>query len=1036
MAFTDPFIRRPVLATVVSLLIVLLGLQAFNKLVIRQYPEMESALITVTTAYPGANAETIQGYITQPLQQSLASAEGIDYMTSVSRQNFSVISIYARIGTDSDRLFTDLLAKANAVKNQLPQNAEDPVLNRQAADGMALMYISFASAQLSNPQITDYLSRVVQPKLATLPGMAEAQIMGNQVFAMRLWLDPIKLAAYGVTASEVSSAVRRYNFLTAAGEMKGEYVVTSINAETDLKTPEAFAGIPIKTDGDSRVLLGDVARVEMGAQSYNAISAFNGQRAVYIGIKGTPSANPLDVIAEVRGIMPELEAQLPPGIEVTLAYDGTRFIEASINEVILTLFEAVLIVVLVVFLFLGSMRSVVIPVLTIPLSMIGVMFIMQMMGYSINLLTLLAMVLAIGLVVDDAIVVVENIHRHIEEGKTPFDAAIEGAREIAVPVISMTITLAAVYAPIGFMEGLTGALFKEFALTLAGSVIISGIVALTLSPMMCAKLLRHEENPTGLAHRLDRLFDSLKQRYQRALSSTLDTRPVVLVFGAIVLCLIPLFLKMTKNELAPTEDQGMIFMIAKAPQTANLEYLNTYTDQFKDVFAQIPEYYSWFQINGFDGVQSGIGGFLLKPWDERERHQSAVLADLQARLDRIPGLKTFAINLPSLPGSSGGLPFQFVLTTPNDYQSLQQVAERIRQRAAESGKFAFVDLDLEFDKPEIVVEIDRQKAAQMGVAMDDLGGTLAILLGEGEINRFTIDGRSYKVIAQVERAYRDNPGWLSSYYVRAESGDMLPLSTLVKVHDRARPTQLNQFQQLNSAIIQGFPTVSMGEAVATLEQIMREEAPSGFSHDYASTSRQYVQEGSALFMTFGLALIIIFLVLAAQFESFRDPLVILTTVPLSICGALVPMFLGFSSMNIYTQVGLVTLIGLITKHGILIVEFANQLRREKGLSVRAAIEQAAAIRLRPVLMTTAAMVFAMIPLIFASGAGAVSRFDIGLIIAVGMSVGTLFTLFVLPSVYTLIAKPDPEPQPATRAVADGALHKPVDGKLQIQNSRA
>ena len=1023
MAFTDPFIRRPVLAMVVSLLIILLGAQAFSKLVIRQYPQMESALIIVTTAYPGANAETIQGYITQPLQQSLASAEGIDYMTSVSRQNYSVISIYARIGTDSDRLFTDLLAKANAVKNQLPQSAEDPVLSRQAADSMALMYISFFSDELSNPQITDYLSRVIQPKLATLPGMAEAEILGNQVFAMRLWLDPVKLAAYGVTAAEVNDAVRRYNFLSAAGEVKGEYVVTSINAETDLKTPEAFAAIPVKIAGDSRVLLGDVARVEMGAESYNAISSFDGQRAVYIGIKGTPSANPLDVIAEVRKALPELESQLPPNLKVSVAYDGTRFIQASIDEVVKTLFEAVLIVVVVVFLFLGSFRSVLIPVITIPLSMIGVLFFMQLMGYSINLLTLLAMVLAIGLVVDDAIVVVENIHRHIEEGKSPFQAAIEGAREIAVPVVSMTITLAAVYAPIGFLEGLTGALFKEFALTLAGSVIISGIVALTLSPMMCAKLLRHEENPSGLAHRLDLIFDNLKQRYQRALSGTLDTRPVVVVFTIIVLCLIPLMIKMTKSELAPDEDQGIIFMMAKAPQTSNLEYLNAYTDQFVAIFRDFPEYYSSFQINGFDGVQSGIGGFLLKPWDERERTQMELLPEVQAKLDRIPGLQIFGFNLPALPGTGEGLPFQFVVTTPNDYESLLQVAERIRVRAEESGKFAFIDVDLAFDKPEVVVEIDREKAAQMGVSMDSLGGTLATLLGESEINRFTIEGRSYKVIAQVERAYRDNPGWLNSYYVRAESGEMLPLATLIKVRDRARPTQLNQFQQLNSAIIQGFPVVSMGDAVETVRQIANEEAPAGFSYDFAGASRQYVQEGSALFITFGLALAIIFLVLAAQFESFRDPLVILMTVPLSICGALIPLFLGFSSMNIYTQVGLVTLIGLITKHGILIVEFANQLRREQGLSVRAAIEEAAAIRLRPVLMTTAAMVFAMIPLILASGAGAVSRFDIGLVIASGMSVGTLFTLFVLPCIYTLVAKADrfepatPEPEEAGHARA-------------------
>ncbi|MBD9482353.1 multidrug efflux RND transporter permease subunit [Pseudomonas sp. PDM14] len=1012
MAFTDPFIRRPVLATVVSLLIVLLGFQAFSKLVIRQYPQMENALITVSTAYPGANAETIQGYITQPLQQSLASAEGIDYMTSASQQNVSIISIYARIGANSDRLFTELLAKANEVKNQLPQDAEDPVLSKEAADSSALMYISFYSNELSNPQITDYLSRVIQPKLATLPGMAEAEILGNQVFAMRLWLDPVKMAAYGVTASDMSEAVRKYNFLSAAGQVKGEYVVTSINATTDLKSPEAFGAIPLKTEGDRRVLVRDIARVEMGAENYDSISSFDGIPSVYIGIKGTPSSNPLDVIKHVRDVMPEIEAQLPPNLKVSIAYDATRFIQASIDEVVKTLFEAVLIVVVVVFLFLGAFRSVLIPVITIPLSMIGVLFFMQLMGYSINLLTLLAMVLAIGLVVDDAIVVVENIHRHIEEGKTPFDAAIEGAREIAIPVVSMTITLAAVYAPIGFLEGLTGALFKEFALTLAGAVIISGIVALTLSPMMCSRLLRHEENPSGLAHKLDQIFDRLKRRYQSALHGTLNTRPVVVVFAIIVMCLIPVLLKFSKSELAPDEDQGIVFLMAQSPQPTNLNYLNHYTDQFVEIFKSFPEYYSSFQINGFDGVQAGIGGFLLKPWDEREQTQMELLPQVQSKLNEIPGLQIFGFNLPSLPGTGEGLPFQFVINTPNDYESLLQVTERVKQRAMESGKFAFLNVDLAFDKPEVVVDIDRAKAAQMGVSMQDLGSTLAILLGEGEINRFTIDGRSYKVIAQVEREYRDNPGWLNSYYVKSESGQMVPLSTLITVTDRARPTKLKQFQQLNSAIVEGVPIVSMGEAVETITQIAREEAPRGYAFDYAGASRQYIQEGSALFVTFALALAIIFLVLAAQFESFRDPLVILVTVPLSICGALIPIFLGFSSMNIYTQVGLVTLIGLISKHGILIVEFANQLRRDKGLSVREAIEEAASIRLRPVLMTTAAMVFGMVPLILATGAGAVSRFDIGLVIATGMSIGTLFTLFVLPCVYTLLAKPDAQPAAA------------------------
>ncbi|MBO3275015.1 multidrug efflux RND transporter permease subunit [Pseudomonas schmalbachii] len=1008
MAFTDPFIRRPVLATVISLLIVLLGMQAFSKLVIRQYPQMENALITVTTFYAGANAETIQGYITQPLQQSLASAEGIDYMTSVSRQNFSVITIHAQIGANTDRLVTELLSKIGEVKTQLPPDAEDPILDKESADASALMYISFYSEQMNNPQITDYLSRVIQPKLATLPGISEAEILGNQQFAMRLWLDPVKMAAYGITASDINDAVRQYNFLSAAGEVKGELVLTSVNAATDLKTPEAFAAIPLKTAGDRRVLMSDVARIELGAASYDSVSSFNGIPSVYIGIKGTPSSNPLDVIKEVRAKMPELEEQLPPNLKVSIAYDATRFIQASIDEVVKTLGEAVLIVIVVVFLFLGALRSVLIPVVTIPLSMIGVLFFMQTMGYSINLLTLLAMVLAIGLVVDDAIVVVENIHRHIEEGKTPYEGAIEGAREIAVPVITMTITLAAVYAPIGFLSGLTGALFKEFAFTLAGAVIISGIVALTLSPMMCSRLLRHDENPSGLAHRLDLIFEGLKRRYQSLLHATLNSRPVVLVFALIVMALIPLMLQpmFVRSELAPEEDQGIVFLMSSAPQTANLDYMNHYTAQFEDIYKRFPEYYSSFQINGYNGVQTGIGGMLLKPWDERERTQMELLFAVQAELDKIPGLQVFGFNLPSLPGTGEGLPFQFVINTANDYQSLLQVAERVKKRAEQSGKFAFMDMDLAFDKPELVIDIDRAKAAQMGVSMQDLGIALASLLGEGEINRFTIDGRSYKVIAQVERQFRDNPGWLTNYYVKSESGQLISLSTLVKVHERARPRQLNQFQQLNAVIISGMPIASMGDAIDTVRQIAEEEAPRGFTFDYAGASRQYVQEGSALLVTFGLALAVIFLVLAAQFESFRDPLVIMVTVPLSICGALIPLFLGLSSLNIYTQVGLVTLIGLISKHGILIVEFANQLRRERGLSVREAVEEAAAIRLRPVLMTTAAMVLGVIPLLIATGAGAVSRFDIGIVIATGMSIGTLFTLFVLPCVYTLLAKPD------------------------------
>ena len=1012
MAFTDPFIRRPVLATVLSLLIILLGAQAFNKLAVREFPKMENALIKVTTVYPGANAETIQGYITQPLQNSLASAEGIDFMTSESRQNVSTISVFARLGTDSDKLLTELLAKANEVKSSLPAQAQDPLLEKES-DGNSLMYISFSSEELSAQQVTDYLFRVVQPKLATLPGMAKAEVLGNQVFAMRIWLNPARLSAYGITANDVNNAIKQYNYLSTAGEIEGQLTVTSLNARTVLNTPEAFAGIPVKVSGDSRILLGDIARIELGSESYDIRTSMNGIPSVYIGIKGTPSANPLELIKKVRTELPEIEAQLPANLQMTIAYDGTKFIQASIDEVVSTLAEAVLIVVAVVFLFLGSFRSVLIPVITIPLSMIGVLFFMQLMGYSINLLTLLAMVLAIGLVVDDAIVVVENIHRHIDEGKSPFDAALQGAREIAVPVISMTITLAAVYAPIGFLSGLTGALFKEFALTLAGSVVISGIVALTLSPMMCAQLLRPTNKTSGLAHRLDQLFEGLKQRYQRALHSSMETRPVILLFALLVLLLIPVLLTFTKKELAPNEDQGMIYLFASSPQTNNLKYMNANTDAFIEVFKSIPEYKQSFLVEGTGGVQASFGGFGLLPWNERERSQMEVLPDLQAKLNEIPGIKVFAFNRPALPGGGSGLPFQFVITAPASYETLLEVAERIKTRVAATNKFAFVDTDLDFNKPELVIDIDREKAAQMGVSMQDIGQLLATLLGESEINRFTIEGRSYKVIAQADPSFRDSPNWINNFSVRNSQGQMVSLATLVTISERARPAQLSQFQQLNSVTLKGFPIVSMGEAIETVRAIAEEESPKGFTFDYAGASRQFVTESGALAATFALALAVIYLLLAAQFESFRDPLVILVTVPLSICGALIPLFLGFATLNIYTQVGLITLIGLISKHGILVVEFANHLRQDKGLTARQAVEEAAAIRLRPILMTTAAMVFGMLPLLMASGAGAVSRFDIGLVIATGMSIGTLFTLFVLPAIYILLAKADTQaPEPA------------------------
>ncbi|MCL6414741.1 MexW/MexI family multidrug efflux RND transporter permease subunit [Aestuariirhabdus sp. Z084] len=1005
MKFTDLFIKRPVLSSVVSLFILLLGIQAFQNLSIRQYPELENSVITINTAYPGATADIIQGFITTPLQQAIASAEGINYITSSSLQSRSTISAHINLGYSANDALSEIQAKVAGVQNELPSEAEKPVISKDSARGTALMYVSFFSDDMTNEQVTDYLVRVVQPKLSTLEGVAEAELLGAKTFAMRIWLNPTRMAAYNVTAKQVEDAIRENNFLTAAGETKGAFVATSVNALTDLKDEESFANIVVKSQGDALVRIRDIARVQLNAENFDSYVAFNGISSVYIGISSTPSANPLEVIARVRERFPEITEQLPTGLQGEIVYDATEFIQASIDEVVSTLIEASLIVIVVVFLFLGSVRSVIIPVVTIPLSIVGVLFFMLAMGYSINLLTLLAMVLAVGLVVDDAIVVVENIHRHLEEGLSPFESAIQGAREIAMPVISMTITLAAVYAPIGFMGGLTGKLFTEFAFTLAGAVLISGIIALTLSPMMCAKLLRHDTSNEGLAHRLDMLFDRLRGGYQRQLHSVLNYRPVTVLMTITVLISIPFLYLFTKSELAPTEDQGIVFISATAPKYANLDYLNKYTESYQSIFKEFPEFSHSFLINGSGSVQDSIAGMALKPWDQREQSQMAIQPQLQQALDKIPGLQIFSFNMPSLPGAGGGLPVQFVVNTTADYETLYQVSQRLTQAALESGLFMFVSNELRFDKPETRVLIDRDKAAQLGINMKEIGDAFSLLLGEGRINRFFLEGRSYKVIPQAEREMRNNRDWLQHYYVSTDSGQKIPLSTLIKVESTTRPSSLNQFQQLNSSLIQGVmaPGVTIGQALDFLNQKSTEIFPQGFSKDYSGLSRQYVEEGNKLFYTFLVSLLVIFLVLAAQFESFRDPLVILVTVPLSICGAMIPLALDFATFNIYTQVGLVTLIGLISKHGILIVEFANQLQLQKGLSPREAVEEAASIRLRAVLMTTFSMVLGVLPLLLASGAGAVSRFDIGLVIATGMTIGTCFTLYVVPTIYTLFA---------------------------------
>ncbi len=1011
-SFTDLFIRRPVLSTVVSLLILLVGLQAAFKLQIRQYPELSQTTITITTTYPGANADLIKGFITVPLEQAVASTEGIDTIVSNSQQNTSLITLNLRLNANPDRAVTDVLSKVNQVRSSLPREANDPIVIKQTGQGYALMYMSFNSKVLTPAQITDYISRVVQPRLQTIDGVGNAQILGGQTFAMRIWLDPNRMAARGVTPANVRDALAANNFVSAAGQIKGDFTQTSINALTSLDNPEAFGQLVVTARGDSLIRLNAIADIELGPQSVDASSVFDGLKAVFIGVYAAPSANPLVVIDKVRAAFPDIQAQLPTGIDGAIAYDATEFIRASIWEVGKTLGEAALIVVIVIFLFLGNFRSTLIPIVTIPLSLVGVMIFLLMMGYSINLLTLLALVLAIGLVVDDAIVVVENIYRHIEDGMTPFDASLKGAREIAMPVISMTITLAAVYAPIGFVAGLTGALFREFAFTLAGAVVVSGVVALTLSPMMCSLLLRPQSHTQqgGFVAFLDRMFEGLRQRYQRRLHRTLNFRAMTMVVLAGVLALTGIMYVTTPKELAPEEDQGILFLLVKTPQYANLDYLEQATNSLYKVLDQIPEKSHVFTINGSGGVHQAFVGLLLKPWEQRKRSQKQVLQELQGRISNITGAQVLAFAPPALPGSTGGPPMQFVIRSTGDYQQLAQVLDQMQTASRESGMFIFVDSDLKFDTPQIEFNIDADKANRLGIKMQDIGNSLATLLGGNYVNRFNLYGRSYQVIPQVPRDFRVTEDWLMRYQIRTASGDLVPLSTVASIKSTVQPNALTSFQQLNSATLSGvpFPGRTLGETIEFLQDKAKTVFPEGYTYDFNGDARQYVQEGSALAITFVFALIVIFLVLAAQFESFRDPFIILIALPTSIFGALLPLnvlgIAGAASINIYTQIGLVTLIGLITKHGILMVEFANRLQEEEGYSRREAIEHAAGVRLRPILMTTAAMVVAMIPLIIAAGAGARSRFDIGLVIAAGMAIGTLFTLFVTPAVYSLIAR--------------------------------
>jgi multidrug efflux pump len=999
MRFTDAFIRRPTLSIVVSLLILLIGASALFGLPVREYPYMESATIQIDTAYPGATQDVMQGFVTTPIVQAIASASGIEYITSTSSQGTSQIKAKLVLNADSDRAMTEVLAKVSQVKYRLPIGAADPVITKVTDAESAIEYVAFVSDTYPVPQLTDFITRVAQPLIIAVPGVATAAIQGGQTLAMRIWASPDKLAARGLTGADLVDVLRANNVQAAPGQLKGAQTAINITAATDLRSADDFRQIVIKRDEHGIVRLGDVATVEIGGENYDSSGTASGHRAVTLAVSPTPDGNPLEIVKAVKALLPRIQRAAPPDVEVFNDYDVAHFVNSSIEEVIRSLVAAVAIVMLVIFLSLGSVRAVLIPVMTIPLSLVGTAALMLLFGFSLNLLTLLAMVLAIGLVVDDAIVVVENIHRHIEEGLTPLNAALMGAREIISPVIAMTITLAAVYTPIGLMGGLTGSLFREFAFTLAASVIVSGVIALTLSPMMSSRLLRPKSSEGWLTRAIEQNMARLTAVYGRVLGGALAARGAVLLAGAVILATIVLFFTGAERELAPQEDQGVVIVNTKAPRYANVSYVARASDEVEKLFESLPEFEtSWFN----NSPTSAFGGVVLENWSKRDRGADAVQAQLTRQGADIPSVYVTVFQKASLPAGSSGLPVQMVVRSADDFPVLYAAMERLKGAARGSGLFSFVDSDLAFDSPEAHVAVDRGKAGDLGVPMAAIANVLATLVGENYISRFNWHNRSYDVIVQAPRDRRLTPDNLGQFYVRASSGDLVPLSTVVHINMRPQPNVLPQFNQLNSATLSAVlaPGVTMGQAVGFLQA---QELPSGMSIDWLSNSRQFVTEGNRLTGSFLFALVVIFLVLTAQFESFRDPLVILVSVPLAVCGALTPLYLGFTTLNIYTQIGLVTLIGLISKHGILMVSFANQIQRTEALDRMAAIRRAAAVRMRPILMTTAAMVAGLIPLVFARGAGAQSRFAIGIVVVMGMLVGTLFTLFVLPTIYSLIA---------------------------------
>ncbi|ESZ26758.1 MULTISPECIES: efflux RND transporter permease subunit [unclassified Mesorhizobium] len=1024
MSISDLFIRRPVLSTVLGCMILLLGFQGIFNLSIRQYPKVDETAITITTAYPGASADLIQGFISAPIARAVASTENIDYVTSSSRPSSSTVTVQMKLGSNPDVALTEVLSKVQGVRGTLPDASKDPVIVKGTGQQFAMMYISMQNPNMTKEQLTEYIERVIRPRMSTVEGVADVQIFGAQEYSMRVWIDPVKLAARGVTASELLTAINNSNFLSAPGNTQNEYVVSSITVRSTLQTPEAFAELPLRSTDGNVVRLRDVARVELAAENTDTRVSFNGKPGTFLAIFPTPAANPLTTAAALTKLVPQIQETLPKGMTIEVVYDATGQISASIEEVFKTIAEAVAIVIVVILLFLGSFRSVMMPIITIPLSLIGVCFLLFAVGYSINLLSLLAMVLAIGLVVDDAIVVVENIHRHMEEDHmSPMQAAFSGMREISSAIVAMTMTLAAVFAPLAFTGGLTGALFREFAVTLAGSVVLSGVIAITITPMMSARLLK-SGTPGRFQRIVDGTFARVEHVYERAVTGSLNYRPLTLIIVLALVGVTGFMFTKTSSELAPEEDQGFLLSIVTGPRYATSDYTETYVNQILGLVKDIPETRAQFSAVAFGGTtNSAFVGYAFKDWAERKRNSKELQADITARIAKVAGVEAFVFAPPTLPGSGGGLPISMVVRSTGASSEVYEVAEQIKNKAQASGRFIVVQNSMAYDAPEVTVTIDRDRAAALNLPIADIGRTLTLLVGGAEVAQFDRDSNSYDIIPQVPQEFRDNPDKLGEYFVRSVTGEMVPLSAVVKISTNAAPAAIEQFNQLNSSTISALPLpgVTTGDGLKALEDIAKESLPDTFFLDYSGQSRQEKEQGNTILIAFAAAVVVIYLVLAAQFESFRDPLIIMMAVPLSIFGAIVPLNLGLGTLNIYTQVGLITLIGLITKHGILLVEFANQQREKHGMRRRDAIIASAKVRLRPILMTTAAMALGVVPLITSSGAGAAARYSMGLVIFTGILVGTLFTLFVVPMFYTFIAskdlphlaeKPDPKLMPA------------------------